>query len=388
MNKAIESDDAEITNAELISQIKMAADEVEGTLTKDKFSDIDSTPTVDVVTNRFNGWVNALDMAGVESYPEQAWSKEKIASYINSMVDGDTAPTTDMLSEDEDAPSLATVRNYFEDWESAVRAADLEPRLVQYDKEQIIEQIQSFADGMLPPERSEFFERDTTPNPSTVSNHFGSWESALDAAGFVYTDEDLIDQVRLVGEGSTPPTQFEFNMHPETVTVEMVKDQVGWLEAINEAGFDIRELEHGATEGKIINQLQTLAEDGVAPSSTAFSDHPYTFSSVTVRNVFGSWDAAVESAGLVTHVEYTNDELLEFVESLVEVTEDGVEIPSYKQFEEHPDTPSAATVGARFNGWNNAIEELGYTPRSQGSGKRERNVRDDNDIVIAPDSQK
>lgn len=374
MNESIEQEDTKYTNAELISKLKAVAEVTQSPLTKEKFSNFDAAPPVEVVVDRFGSWNDALELAGLEPVGGGQWNKEEIIDCIREMSDEETAPSTTMLAEDSDAPAISTVQNYFDDWESAVRAAGLEPRRMQYDRDRIIEQINRFADGMIPPEKEEFTERDITPNTSTINNHFDSWEAALDAAGFVYTDEELIDQVRLVGDGDQPPTQFDFNMHPETVTVQMVKDQVGWLQAINQAGFDIRKLEHGATKDKIINQLQTLAEGEVAPSSTEFSEHPYTFSSVTVRNVFDSWEDAVESAGLVSYVEYTKDELLEFIENLVEVTDEGVEIPSYTEFEEHPETPSAATVGTRFGSWNNAIEELGYTPRSQGSGRRKPRV--------------
>jgi hypothetical protein len=111
-------------------------------------------------------------------------------------------------------------------------------------------------------------------------------------------------------------------------------------------------------------------------------DHP---SVTTVRQVFGSWNAAVEAAGFrprrpgearrAAPVTAARSEPTAAVRWSRETTVAALRVwaeswgrsPSLEQWRRaSPAHPSAATVRRLFGSWNAAVEEAGFVPRRPG----------------------
>ena len=81
------------------------------------------------------------------------------------------------------------VRKYFGTWNNAIIAAGFEPKYVHksnWSKEEILSSIQSFyKENSRVPQLREFKNSNLKyPASATVQRHFGSWNKAIEAAGF------------------------------------------------------------------------------------------------------------------------------------------------------------------------------------------------------------
>jgi FAD/FMN-containing dehydrogenase len=118
------------------------------------------------------------------------YSDGEIIDHIRRLANGDTPPTCVEFDADPAAPAHRTVRKWFGSWNAAVEAAGFEAR-TQYGRaaqgwsdDEILDHIRRLADGDTPPTGVEFDADDDAPARRTATNHFGSWNAAVEAAGF------------------------------------------------------------------------------------------------------------------------------------------------------------------------------------------------------------
>lgn len=111
------------------------------------------------------------------------------------------------------------------------------------------------------------------------------------------------------------------------------------------------------TDTELIEELQRLADSlDKTPTFDKMNTHG-KYSSPTYVNRFGSWNAAIEKAGLDinTPQEYSDQELLTHLQNLADELD---KTPSSKDMNEHGDHHTE-TYRQRFDSWNNALEEAG-----------------------------
>jgi len=133
---------------------------------------------------------------------------------------------------------------------------------------------------------------------------FGSWSAALDAAGVgdapqvEHTRHELIDEILRVADiiGETP-TRMEMRKHGEIATNCYYNRFGSWNDALQAAGFEPNEI-HGYSREELLAEIDRLRDElGHTPtrnemrSQGQFAEKPY-------RRVFGSWNAALKEAGL------------------------------------------------------------------------------------------
>ena len=106
-------------------------------------------------------------------------------------------------------------------------------------------------------------------------------------------------------------------------------------------------------------------KEGISPKVQDFADNPKYPSDSTYQRVFGSWNSAIEMAGLPKNWGgnkgrvYTNEELLEFLRQFY--IENG-RSPEQLDFNKNPGYPNYGVYRVVFGSWNSAIELAGLQP--------------------------
>lgn len=195
----------------------------------------------------------------------------------------------------------------------------------------------------------------------------------------MYTDEELLDQVRMLTEDGVPPTIEEFQAHPETASRTTAQKRFGsWLNCLKKAGVLDGEEDTSSlrakrfkqyTEADVVRHIRRLADGEEPPTTREFDSDSTSPSVAAARNKFGTWAKAVENAGLTPRTkiyeECSKEELINQIQSLA----DGDEPPTSEEFTNAEETASSSQVDSKFGSWVAGLEEAGF---DTGSRKRKR----------------
>lgn len=165
-------------------------------------------PTARTVTRYFSSWTRALAAAGLDPVArEQRWDPASIVEALQQFAaEHGHAPQARDLAGDPRYPNANTVARYLGSWAAAIDAAGLElHRATRQSKpprespsaraaarrdaarKRILEALRTFAEihGRRPRVRdwNAATRPPRSPNLATVRRHFGTWNSALTAAG-------------------------------------------------------------------------------------------------------------------------------------------------------------------------------------------------------------
>jgi hypothetical protein len=151
--------------------------------------------------------------------------------------------------------------------------------------------------------------RPNLPAPSTYRERFGSWSAVLRAAGLkhcqsrgdlVYSDEYLLDALRaLAAELGRSPTSNEMLARPDLPASGTYAHRFGsWNAALEAAGLEPRRRPR-FTDEELIAALRALAAElGRPPRSYEMQARRDLPSPGAYQRRFGSWNQALEAAGL------------------------------------------------------------------------------------------
>jgi hypothetical protein len=168
------------------------------------------------------------------------------------------------------------------------------------------------------------------------------------------------------------PTRNEYAEHGEYSGWVAEKKFGTWTEAREAAG-----LEGGPTKNTYVNETEVVRELrrvanklGESPSQPQYNEHGQ-YSHQIAYERFGSWNAALEAAGLETERDdrTPNEKLLASIRAVAE-TVDGV--PSQTDYHEHGEH-GVSVLQRRFGSWSQAVKEAGYEPRTVGPACGEEN---------------
>ena len=319
---------------------------------------------------RFGTWKAACEAADVRPRSEK-WTKQRVIQKLREASDDGVAPKT------QDHEGLANVaRELFDSWEHACSEAGVRARRTSWDRERVIETIQSNAEDGYAPSLLDF-----PKLYNVVYNYFDSYKDACRAAGVKprsekrtnWSKQKIIEQLKEHSEGEYAPSCEE----QPALYGAVGRYFESWEEACEEAGLQPRSTFQKRSPDALLQELQERAEEGVAPSTTECP----TLSSAVKRH-FESWEEACEQAGLVTKKEdftWTREELLE---KLQDASINGV-APSSKKFK-HTDS-----VQHHFDSWEEACELAGLEPMKQKKWTKERiltELKRDAEAGVAPSS--
>lgn len=228
--------------------------------------------------DRFGTWNKALEKAGLETGTNDPTgappiSREDLLNELRRLADelGKTPTTREM--DEEGAYCEDPYRREFGTWNNAVREADLEPNVrMDIPKEEVLQDLKDFAEELgHVPTSVEMSERGPHSR-KLYARKFGSWNNALQAAGFdihVSRDlsrEDLVEEIRrLAEELGRVPLRKDMTEQGAYCSTVYYHEFGPWPESLLAAGLEPH-YDHDVSRDELIQELQRLAESlGRAP---------------------------------------------------------------------------------------------------------------------------
>lgn len=124
----------------------------------------------------------------------------------------------------------------------------------------------------------------------------------------VVSKTSLIEKIQRLAKDGEPPTEEYFNRNSEHSSTTVRNKFGSWNAAIKKAGFTPSR-KSNITEGDLIADVQRLAEDGEPPTADEFANRS-EYSLTAVRERFGSWNDLIRKAGFIPHRYVSDAELL------------------------------------------------------------------------------
>lgn len=248
------------------------------------------------------------------------------------------APSTREYGEHGDYSS-DTVRRRFGGWCSAVQeATPKEARAwnaITLTDEEVLEFLRELSDELG--RRPRWGDFDQSPiDAHFVSSRFGSFDEALAEAGFVaapsefwYTEEELLEEIHRLTEDDTPPLGVEMEEVGRYSQTAYKKRFGSFNKAVEEAGYTpVRR--SGISDDVLFAELQSFYDEyGESPTIPQFDGYS-EYSSGALWNRFGSWDEALEAAGLPPHKWDERERADEYGENWDEIREMCLERDDYR----------------------------------------------------------
>ena len=170
---------------------------------------------------------------------------------------------------------------------------------------ELVEELQRLGDELGKSPTVEAMNTDGKYWTSTYKRRFGSWSAALAEAGFEPADarteeqishEDLLTAIeRLAVEVDGPPTFQDMDDRGAYAARTYVNRFGSWNAAVEAAGFDPRSSGR-VDDAELLADLRRLRETlGRKPTSTDVREHGQ-YGLATYQRRFGSWSAALDAA--------------------------------------------------------------------------------------------
>jgi hypothetical protein len=185
-----------------------------------------------------------------------------------------------------------------------------------------------------------------------------------------YSQQWLIEKLQeMAARLGRSPTQVEATADPDIPShTTYVKRFGSWTKALRAAGLPVDPHSVGYDRETLLEMLRELvAELGRVPVSRELPGLGLP-NHVTYAKHFGSWAAALAEIGLepkVGNTRYGRDELLDVLRDLDRVLGHA---PSQAELKEQEGLPHPSTYKYRFGSWNKALEAAGLTPRCRMGG--------------------
>jgi hypothetical protein len=203
------------------------------------------------------------------------------------------------------AHSSKTYQKKFGSWNEALKEADLAINKEQsISKPDLIDELVCLSDELERTPTSRDMAKDGKYAPSSYSNEFGSWNNAVREAGLEPTryrnvprQELICELERLTEELGHTPTAPEMTQHGSFTNKTYSREFGSWNNALEKAGLGINR-EKDVPESDLLNELHRLREElGQTPSAVDM-DKEGKFSVGTYERRFGSWNEALEQSDL------------------------------------------------------------------------------------------
>lgn len=205
-----------------------------------------STYAIEDYRDEFGSWANALVTAEIDKPTGRRIPTEELLAELRRLATelGKTPSEQDMTAHGHHGTQ--TYNNRFGSWSKTVEAAGLAPRKDRKERtrEELIAEIEQVADNLSKTPSSREVEEYGAFVRSTYRDEFGSWNSALEAAGFEPQDDsekvpdnELIAELRhLADEQGGRPTSGDMRRDGAYSPATYVNRFGSWSEAL-EAAF-------------------------------------------------------------------------------------------------------------------------------------------------------
>lgn len=183
-----------------------------------------------------------------------------------------------------------------------------------------------------------------------------------------YSDEELLADIQAVAAVvERAPSLQEYRDHGAYAATTITRRFDSWQDAVDQAGFEPHAAETEIPTDELLAELRRLADDhDQRPTVELMNDEGQYWVS-TYRRRFGSWANALTEAGFEpadarTTKQISEADLLAELERMA--TAEGA-TPTFQDME-RDGAYSPRTYVDRFGSWNEALEAAGLNPRESG----------------------
>lgn len=229
-------------------------------------------PSCATIQKKFGSWSKGIAAAGLIPFNRNIWSKEIIINKIQEFYRiNNRLPKQSEFQQNIDYPNFSTVQNYFGTWNKAIEASgfNLNTYCI-WNIKTIIECIRKFQnENQRIPNARDFKNNPNYPGKTTVASYFGTWNAAIEAAGFIPLINSGYGIPTIAKDGITYLSQAEayfvdnylYNKYNYVYEVEYGN---GWYYDFYIAEYDIFiELTGGLRPERILQKIQFNKEQKI-----------------------------------------------------------------------------------------------------------------------------
>lgn len=373
-----------ISKKELLTELQDLASELGGTPTVAEMNEQGQYAS-STYTQRFGSWSDAVREAdlNVNKKGSSASKKELLAELHNLADEFGRAPTQREMSQ-EGQYSKTTYQLNFGSWNEAVTAAGYEPHGQQraISREKLLTALQNLAGKLGRPPTTTDMDEYGAYSTSSYLRRFESWSNALQEAELEEPrkqtnpgEKELCEELQdIADELEQTPTLRDIT-EQSAYSAYAYRDQFGtWNNALRAAGLEKVNSQKHLTEKELCEGLRGLADELGHPPKTTDMKAQGPYSATPYYNQFGSWDDALEAAGLEGSAsvprQISNEELLT---ELQEFADELGRTPTNDQMDTRG-PHSATTYRERFGSWNDALREAGLEVNRKPTGATEEEL--------------
>lgn len=236
---------------------------------------------------------------------------------------------------------------------------------MKYTDEELLDEVRRLKEELGHPPTLQEFRNQSEHSATTYYNRFGSWSDAVELAEFSprkpeskIETRSLIEDLHAVAkrcEGS--PTVTMMNRHGE-YSASAYKERFGsWNRALNEAGFDSNTFDTNIPESDLLAELQNLSENAESAPTYEQMEEDGKYGARTYIRRFGSWEEALDKAGFnETNIEQEVSES-ELRDELERVATGLGKQPTAQEMREIG-TYAVSTYQRHFGTWSNALKAV------------------------------
>jgi len=369
-----------VTDEEILADLQRVADDLDTEwLTWSEYDGADGIVSAATIYNRFGSWTSAVEQAGLK--PGKPGTTpipdEQILKDLRQVADDlDTVwLTMDAYDEENGIVAAETVTSRFGSWTSALEKAGVRSKAPEnVSDEVIIKDLRRVADN-LDTERlriKNYAEADRLVSVVRVQQRFGSWSAAIEEAGLKSGDsgpseEKILADLKQVADemGADTLTPDDY-ASADGITVGTVKRRFeSWENALYQAGLDLESEQTISTED-IIEDLRVIADIvGEQPDRQQYVEVGGVVSPSEVVSRFGSWENALDKAGLEPGVSQSRDGQSGFSDKAIladlrrVADERGQDTLTMREYDTADGMTTAFEVKERWGTWAAALEQAG-----------------------------
>jgi len=353
-----------IDTDELLIDLQRVGDTIEGT---PKISDYrkEGEYSPKTLRNRFGSWNDALKKAGYQ--PNVRWkvNKQDLLANLKEIAEELGKPPTTTEYNSRGNFNTQTFKNKFGSWNEALREAGYDPNLRKdITRKELIDDLQRVGNSVGDTPTISDYSETGKYSPKTLRNRFGSWNEALQEAGyqlnkFVPQEDLLTDLERVHNLLEEVPTCKDYRKHGK-YSVGLISDRFGsWNAGLEAAGYHPNS-QYSIPREDLLDDLKQVGDSlGNSPTMIEYNTSG-TYSTGPFYNYFDSWADALIAAGFEPNYrsDISNERLLTDLRRVAELLDTTPEMTEYQSHGKYSPSPLVSSFGS----WNEALEAAGYEP--------------------------
>lgn len=231
---------------------------------------------------------------------------EKLIEELQSIADQLGRPPLIREIDELSSDSRSIYQERFGSWNNAVEKAGFEPEhgsTTNIEDRELLEELDRLAEKLNRTPRQQDMERHGKYSVTTYQNRFGSWNDALRKAGHQPAKQWRVDRDNLLAElrrlGSrldSSPTAAEMDEEGQFSSQIYLSEFGSWNNALEAAGYDPNQPD-ALSRTELQTELERLMDElDRTPRKRDMIEHG-EYSPEPDRRRFGSWNAALQSIG-------------------------------------------------------------------------------------------